>query len=233
MSRRGSSKLKTYTNGLKFALGLCITLAFILLCFRLRMYSTIITKEPNYLVSNSVVFIIRTYHGHFSSDRIYNLKQCFKSLQALENPYWKAYLINTDTEQLPTLPLEFESDNRFEYLNLNSPKPYNQWVAGYDVTDAALAILKESEFKWFVITNGDNIYDPRFLNYLPNHNDVDIVAVDYWSRYKISDYELQPINMNVSICHRAELKLGFVDLGGVILSLPRFHKENLKFMNFG
>eukprot|EP01041_Mallomonas_annulata_P014779 gene14779-31404_t len=127
----------------------------------------------------------------------------------------------------------FASDNRFEYLNLSVYNPYNEWVAGYDVTDTTLAILKESEFKWFVATNGDNIYDPRFLNYLPSHNDVDIVTVDYWSRYERACYKPHPINMNVSVCHRAELKLGYVDLGGMILSLPRFHKENLKFMNFG
>ncbi len=40
--------------------------------------------------------------------------------------------------------------------------------------------------EWVVVTNGDNLYDPAFLEVLtqPESDRVDIVAFDYYSRYQ-------------------------------------------------
>jgi hypothetical protein len=72
---------------------------------------------------------------------------------------------------------------------------------------------------------------------LPGHSssgyDVDIVFVDYWSRYKRDNSTLFPVSMTRTLCHEGKLESGFVDLGGAIFSLKRFRKEQHRFMRFG
>lgn len=182
--------------------------------------------------SNSqVAFIVRTYSGHFSARKIFNIFRMLDSLIALQNPVWVAYLVNTDTSRLPALPDKYRHDSRIRIMNnIKVTKRYDEWVAGYDVTDEAISRL-ESDFVWFVVTNGDNTYEPEFLNNLPSG--FDLIMVDYWSRYERGGETLNPLNMSSSKCHVARLELGFIDLGGAIISLEKFRQNSLKFMAAG
>lgn len=141
-------------------------------------------------------------------------------------------------------------DSRIKVLPLAATHRYNKWVAGYDMTvrtrtwpspmihllslkDQAIDLIKlEMEADWIVITNGDNWYNETFLDHVPTAETyVDMVLVDYWSRYDSVDLKIE--NMSSTVCHRAELKVGMVDLGGVILSFKRFRAEGYKFMSMG
>ena len=38
--------------------------------------------------------------------------------------------------------------------------------------------------RWLLVTNGDNEYDPNFLKDVIQHQDVDVLAYDYYSRFQ-------------------------------------------------
>eukprot|EP01035_Chromulina_nebulosa_P018051 gene18051-23696_t len=164
-----------------------------------------------------------------------------RSLQALENTNWIAYLLNTDVNPLPLsghiISNIMDKDNRIRIINIAVDHPYDKWTAGYDTTDKALDILRDFDVPWIVITNGDNLYSKRFLNDIPSPFYYDVVITNYWSRYgrpSLNGYpEVNPINMSASVCHRAFFQVGYIDLGGAILSLPRLQREYHRFMKFG
>eukprot|EP00607_Mallomonas_marina_P005693 CAMPEP_0182431324 /NCGR_PEP_ID=MMETSP1167-20130531/48229_1 /TAXON_ID=2988 /ORGANISM="Mallomonas Sp, Strain CCMP3275" /LENGTH=344 /DNA_ID=CAMNT_0024617535 /DNA_START=90 /DNA_END=1121 /DNA_ORIENTATION=- len=175
-----------------------------------------------------VVFIIRTYHGHFTTESVFNLPKMLASLQSLTFSKWEAFIINTDTKPLPRLPVQ---DHRIFSINIY-PVRYNEWIAGYDVTDAALERLRQSNFKWVIVTNGDNLYEKDFLDQLEDTKDIDLIVTDYWSRNERDD-SVKTIEMSSKVCHKGKLQPGYVDLGGVIFSLSRYYADNLYFMKFG
>lgn len=182
----------------------------------------------------SVVFLVRTFAGHFDHSNMFNILRLIESLQNLNNKDWHAFLVNTDTKPLPIAghPLEeiMAKDSRIQFMFAPVQNSYNKWVAGYDVTDIAISSLKMKEYKWLVITNGDNTYEPQFLDYL---GDADIIAFDYWSRWTRVDNTVPITDYSKDVCHAGRLQPGFVDMGGVILSFPRFISEGHKFMSFG
>jgi len=204
----------------------------ILIAFNLFMYyiyyhnnSNFINSASRNLEKNRTIFLIRTYYGHLDSKNPFNLKFTLNSLKSLQNPNWIALLLCTDSE-----PINFENyaehDSRILTYPRHEKTPYDEWTAGYDITDSALDYLENNNFSanFIVITNGDNYYSPQFLNELPSPNNVDIVAVDYWSRYERAGYDLQPLNMNSTICHKAMIRVGLVDLGGVLLNYQRLQR---------
>lgn len=189
--------------------------------------------------TDEVLFIVRTYHKHFDLSNVFNIITMIKSLQHQHHKNWVAYLINTDPNPLPLQyhPLRrmMDEDKRIRILDLTVTHKYDKWTAGYDMTDEAINILKTFiPAAWLVVTNGDNWYAESFLDHIPKRDSdvyADVIITDYWSRYdtvyrKTSEF-------TATVCHPAHLKVGFVDLGGAILSFPKFTKENLKFMKFG
>lgn len=49
---------------------------------------------------------------------------------------------------------------------------------------ARAAAACPSDSRWVVVTNGDNDYDPGFLEELVKHEAADMVAFDYYSRFQ-------------------------------------------------
>jgi hypothetical protein len=180
-----------------------------------------------------VVFIVRTYVAHFDYDRIYNIYGFIASLQNLEYRHWEAILINTDRGSLPFNP--FANDERIKYSDICSSNPYNDWIAGYDVTDKVLESLRGTQYKWVIVTNGDNTYAPGFLNAItiPITTQPDLYFVNFYTRYTHPTLGTLPINMNLTTCFKAALIPRYIDLGAVIFSLLKYHNSNLTFMSFG
>ncbi|KAG2435072.1 hypothetical protein HXX76_007159 [Chlamydomonas incerta] len=77
-----------------------------------------------------------------------------------------------------------------EWINYKyAPKEGGTWAPNYhnklyNLTDMAVRACPENT-RWVVITNGDNLYDPRFVETIYSAPpDVDAVAVDFYSRYQ-------------------------------------------------
>lgn len=185
--------------------------------------------------SPTTVFLVRTFHGHFDDKKMFNIMTLINSLQAQVNQDWVAFLLNTDTTPLPfdghQIVDVMAKDRRIRHLNLPVAHKYDYWEAAYELTDQAIAILADmpEQFGWMVITNGDNFYEPRFLSHLTP--DTDIILVGYWSRWWKDDVKVN--ELSATKCYQPQFKHGFVDLGGAIISLPRFAHEGHKFAQFG
>ena len=188
---------------------------------------------------NKVLFLIRTYAGHFDTSNVFNILNHLQSLQKQEHTNWVAVLFNTDTKPLPkfsqTISKMLKDDPRIQMMYVPVNQSYNLWDAGYRATDLALEQLVTSgnaDFDWLVVTNGDNIYEPHFLSQFSKIDcDTDIVAVDFWSRYPRVGETVT--SFSATRCQRVAMKRGYVDLGGAILSFPRFLKEGHKFSALG
>jgi hypothetical protein len=190
-----------------------------------------------------VLFLIRVYQGHFLSNSLFNFEQMLRSLQKLENNNWEAMIVNTDVEDLPASVHDFlKIDPRLTLSPLKPDKPFDQWDAGYSITDKALDTLSVDKYKWLVVTNGDNRYESTFLSHLPSYptaegeeGGIDMIITNYWSRYVHygAGLDRDPLEMNGTVCHTAKLQPGYIDLGGGIILLRRLNKDRLRFMQFG
>lgn len=77
-----------------------------------------ISKESN----PKVLFLVRSYHGHFNSNRLYNIFNFLSSLQNLNYKNWNALIFNTDNTPLPQLIEPFKSDERISIINFELDK---------------------------------------------------------------------------------------------------------------
>ena len=179
--------------------------------------------------SPQVVFIVRTYHGHYDLKQVFNIQRHLESLQRQEERDWVAFLLNTDTTPLPDLPDHLKNDPRIREAPVKADNPYDAWVAGYDLTDAILSHPALDGFTWFVATNGDNVYHRKFLSMVRGRRE-DLVYCDFYSRYTITE---EPTSHNKHRCNPAQLKLGYIDLGAAMLRLKRFRQEGHRFMSAG
>ena len=60
-----------------------------------------------------------------------------------------------------------------------------------------------------------------------------MINVGYWSRYNRTAVAMDPMDMTLEKCHKPIMRRGYVDLGGVILSLKRLLSDSPSFMSFG
>jgi hypothetical protein len=187
--------------------------------------------------ASSTVFIVRTCAAQQGAHQIFHLSVLLDSLQKQTDPYWTALLLNSDVQAMAPLEPRHASDPRIRFADAPAGSAgYNEWTAAYDVTDAVIQQLRNTPYKWLVVTNGDNTYDPTFLESAKaagNSASADIVLVDYYSRYKRGDGGLDPLQFGYNTCYDARIRSGYVDLGGVMLSLPKFLAEQRRFMDYG
>jgi hypothetical protein len=223
----------------------------ILLCLHQMKHSTPENLQHSTLLRSSlsvsqlrssytVVFLVRTYFGHFDTSKVFNIVQMLTSLQKQQHQQWRAYLINTDMKPLPIegspVKMMMNRDRRIMQLNLPVRRKYDKWYAGYEVTDEAIDLLRafNPDIDFIVITNGDNMYESNFISSMNLSYQYDIYFANYWSRYdRDSRNAIAPINMSATQCHEGRLERGYVDLGGVALSFKRFIESNIKFMDYG
>jgi hypothetical protein len=77
---------------------------------------------------DEVVFLARTYKGHFDVSAVYNVYNFLDSLSRLENRRGVCYLRITDLSPLPSLPSRYLMDERIKILDLAATNPYDEWV---------------------------------------------------------------------------------------------------------
>jgi hypothetical protein len=185
-----------------------------------------------------VAFLVRTYYGHFDTSNPFNIVSMLRSLQSQHETNWIAYIMNSDITPLPlthhpVLQMMIE-DSRIRLIDIPVKRKYDKWVAGYDVTDQAIERLYSLSISYLVVTNGDNFYTPDFLSSMSlSAGDYDLYYTDYYSRYERPNSTLIPSIMSASKCHLGKVDRGYIDLGGVALSLPKLHACNLRFMDYG
>ena len=106
----------------------------------------------------------------------------------------------------------------------------------YRMTDEVIAMCPEN-FRWLLVTNGDNMYKPTFFDYLDDR--YDIVAYDFYTRhyYYNSGFPIDGQN-RVESCRRLNgnsfletscltnnLSFAHTDLGANVLNLRKFRLE--------
>lgn len=195
------------------------------------------TRMRSLQPASSTVFIVRTCAAQQDAHEIFRLGILLDSLQKQTDPYWTALLLNSDVQAMTPLEPRHAADPRIRFADVPANSAgYNEWTAAYDVTDAVIHQLHNTPYKWLVVTNGDNTYNPTFLESAKaagSSANADIVLVDYYSRYKRADSALDPVQFGPNACYDARLQSGYVDLGGVMLSLPKFLAEQRRFMDYG
>ena len=110
-------------------------------------------------------------------------------------PRWEGILLVLDGQPFPDLPhiLQAVDDDRVWV--------FAEWVGSdfvartgtawaplyhgmlYNLTDEAVRACPR-DTQWVVMTNGDNEYSSTFFDELDKHQDADIIAMDYYSRYQ-------------------------------------------------
>ena len=215
---------------------LFVVLVFTLLNNIFIIFPHKLLRKDDTSIPDRTLFLVRTYVDHFDTKQVFNIITMIHSLQALENPNWVAYIMNTDLKALPLTghPLLniMAKDKRIHFINISARKSYEKWIAGYDIVDEALDLLKDFTAQWMVITNGDNYYHPKFLSHIPSFTETNAVVVGFYTRHNIKGC-VDSTRMSSNICCQSRLQAGFADLGGVILSFPRFQREGHRFMPYG
>ncbi|KAG2500986.1 hypothetical protein HYH03_000808 [Edaphochlamys debaryana] len=151
------------------------------------------TKAPN---KELICFIIRTYWGHGDTWGDKSLRRILTSLQNQTDARWEAMLLVMDNRPFPELRkiVREVNDSRIwvhsEWISYKyAPKEGGTWAPTYhnklyNLTDQAIRSCPEHS-TWVVVTNGDNLYDKRFVEAIFSApSDVDAVAVDFYSRYQ-------------------------------------------------
>lgn len=185
---------------------------------------------------DSVCIIVRTYQGHATGQ--YNLHQLLSSLQGLQFQNWQAFVSSIDNQPFPELSLIVKSfrDKRMKIVKLPPQylEPFSWEKAGYKATDKLMQqYCLSGSFDWVLVTNGDNWYTPDALNYLPR--DKDMVLMNFYGRYTpvtevVTTNATQKgaplsnccVRFNDLPCTAAAPKVGFTDLGGIVLDAHKF-----------
>jgi len=190
-----------------------------------------------------VCIIVRTYKGHRTG--IYNIHQTLNTLLALNHENWRAFIINTDVtpfEDLHSIVDQYEHKGRIEISPLTATRSFTEDAnSPYNVTDRAIQhhCSSSEDFKWLLVTNGDNWYTPDALDFLPN--DVDLVLMNFYSRYSIlnaisttntPDDQACCVRLQNYQCMVADTKVGSIDLGAVIFRYQKYRKEDISFSTF-
>lgn len=180
-----------------------------------------------------VCIVVRTFSGHLNGN--YGLADILMSFKRFEHKNWIALLTNTDGPS-PIWPPEIntliQDDDRVVDLRLDAPK-FNYHDAGYQFSQKAIQHCPQHA-DWLLLTNGDNMYDSRFLNYIDP--EYDIIAVDFYSRYtNIFNQDLygeKCMRFSRGSCKRNLVRLFHTDLGANLLNLQKFRCQNISFSDF-
>ena len=183
--------------------------------------------------AGEVCILIRSFKGHADGGQ-FTLRRMLGSLLALENPRWRAYVVDNSADffhaaagivaslgdariaAVPPLP----DAQRAAYESATSFYPFVDDALGAHCLRAAAAPPPA----WLLVTNGDNFYAPDALNWLPP--DADLVLMNFHSRYTLAN-ALRLAGADAGgccsrlaayTCTAAAPVIGQVDLGGMLIS---------------
>ena len=141
-------------------------------------FATALREAFSFRPRPRVSFVVRTYWRQMDT-KPFALRRTLRALRSLRETRWEALIVQSDATAVPGL-FRLLSDFRDARLR---PIVFEDAPAtssgGYEVTDRAIALARAS--KWLIVTNGDNIYDARFLDSLSGSSD--LVAFDFYSRH--------------------------------------------------
>eukprot|EP00968_Pinguiococcus_pyrenoidosus_P007413 scaffold492_cov257-Pinguiococcus_pyrenoidosus.AAC.44 len=182
--------------------------------------------------SGEVCIVVRTYQGQMT-DPVYSLETFLRSVLHFNYKAWTALIVQTDSKEMVGLYglLSKLNDPRLkvvQYPDLGSYK-----TGAFVITDRVIPQCPQNA-EWLLVTNGDNIYDPRFLDHLDL--DYDVIAYDFYSRSThILDPEIAGLGCRKyfeyydSLCKKNTLKHWHTDLGANIMNLKRWRLEQRSF----
>lgn len=197
-------------------------------------HKRIVTRTAPASASGGTAFVVRTCAGQQDADQVFHLGVMLDSLQNQTDPNWTALLVNTDVVAMKPLAKRHDTDPRIRMANVTVTTKYDEWNAAYPATDAAIRGLHTSSHRWFIVTNGDNVYAPDFLEAAQTDTDgADVVTVDFYGRFTQQGSGVDPIDFGPDTCLASKLERGYIDLGGALLSLPKYVAENRRFMDYG
>ena len=181
-----------------------------------------------------VSFVVRAYWRQMDTEP-FTLRKTLQALRRLREPRWEALIVQTDATPIPGL-FRLLSEFRDPRLRPIVFKDAPQTTAGgYELTDRALALARASQY--LVVTNGDNLYDARFLDSL-SRSSSDLVAFDFYSRH-VSAMDTRYLGEGCEryfsapngMCKRNLLAPWHTDLGANALSVRRWNCEERRFLD--
>lgn len=189
-----------------------------------------------------VCVVIRAYWGHGGASQ-QGLHKLITSLQRQNNPRWEAIVMVLDSRPFPDLThmlQKLDDDRVWVFAEWIGPefaaRSGSQWVPTYhsmlyNLTDEAVRACPRST-KWVIMTNGDNEYSSMLFDELSQHDDADLVALDYYSRYQrptAKPCERFAAEPEKPPCKQNSLRWCHTDLGANVLSWPRLLHEGKRF----
>jgi len=182
-----------------------------------------------------VCIVVRTFDGHMA-DPIFSLRNMLNSLQNQHYTHWTAFVVNTDSKPMEGLYslLSELSDPRFRVVD----PPYHAEfkIGAFAETDRVVSQQCPRDSDWLLVTNGDNYYEPTFLNHLDLSRDV--IAYDFYTRYShILDTDLVGSGCKKFFkgpdvaCKKNLLKYWHTDLGSYVLNFKRWLLEGRSFIS--
>lgn len=223
-----------------------------------KMYGNFTRRSEIIDEDNHVCVIVRFFSKQLNNP-IYNLEHLLKSFSLQTHKNWEMMLLSTDPGEIHPLGRildQFGETDKVRVLRFDSmlrayksrqEKTFHHNV--YKMTDRAIRHCTPGT-KWLLVSNGDNLYDPTFLEHvtLVENQQYDILGTNFHSRwynyfnhiggrfpacyrFKIRDRkkEIEFINKENYGCIKNGFKYGGTDLGANILSYKRFITENRRY----
>ena len=191
--------------------------------------------------SPRVCVVVRTYQKHTRADGsgLSPMERLMENMLQWNYTQWEAVVVDTDyrSEEKPWLRTWLQgSDPRFQAVDVPAhlSYPYDGCLSAYVATDWAVRHCS-SETEWLLVTNGDNGYGSRVLDEVPElPQDVDIFLMNFVTRYfRWNHYSNRGISPDCSYDEMAgaepDLRLGHMDLGGLLLRWSRVLDEEVFF----
>eukprot|EP00211_Chloroparvula_japonica_P004695 CAMPEP_0119149090 /NCGR_PEP_ID=MMETSP1310-20130426/42853_1 /TAXON_ID=464262 /ORGANISM="Genus nov. species nov., Strain RCC2339" /LENGTH=675 /DNA_ID=CAMNT_0007141171 /DNA_START=262 /DNA_END=2289 /DNA_ORIENTATION=+ len=174
-----------------------------------------------------VCIIVRSYEGQVEHQ--YGLRALAKSIRGLHYPDWEVIIANTDDTEFHGLArvVAEMNDPRFRVLILNGLPAYSRDHSGYNVTERAIRRCRP-DARWLLMTNGDNVYGPTFLDKVDRG--ADITGHNWYSRYLFKAKDMCTSFIN-TICRVNGLGIGTTDLGANVLNLTRWRLEGISLLD--
>jgi hypothetical protein len=196
---------------------------------------------------DKVCIVVRTYCKQATG--VYNIHQLINSLLQLNHRHWTAFIVDTDVPvfySLSEIVQRYAHGGRIQILPLTATSYFTHGTSKsdvpFDMADAAIRdhCLLLGQFRWMLVTNGDNWYTPDALDYLPGQ--YDMVLMNFFSRYSVLNAvggtrsapdKLCCVRMEHAECVIPSPVTGYVDLGAMLISVDKYRRANLSFQMFG
>lgn len=196
-----------------------------------------VTRPRRPAPSNTVCVIMRFYAGQLGDATRFSVDTALQSLTQQHHKDVSILLVHTDASNVTAVHTVLRQINdprirlvTFGDLARDSPVRVDHklvWLA----TEKAITMCPETA-RWLLVTNGDNTYDPAFLDHLDDR--YDLVAYDFYTRHRPAwaRGECDAYGMRDGVaqgCLPNHLRLCQTDIGAIVLNLPRWRYEQRRF----